>query len=125
MSGSPCDPNKDNSAINGWIGFGATIYGSLMAGVQNFSLTKVIGASSGIAKGMINTLGFLKSVSIGAAGGAAGQDNAANGIAASIIGGMITSAIVFSVAAVGFTVAPIAMAIAISAVSAMATVLVD
>ncbi|MGY6646184.1 MAG: calcium-binding protein, partial [Salinarimonas sp.] len=125
MSGSPCDPNKDNSAVNGWIGFGATVFGSLMAGVQSFSLSKVVGASSGIAKGMINVLGLLKSISIGAVGGEAGQDNAANGVAASIIGGMITSAIVFGVVAAGFTVAPIVMAVGISAVSAVATVLVE
>ncbi|MCC5977711.1 MAG: hypothetical protein JJU21_06600 [Salinarimonas sp.] len=121
MSGYPCDPNKDNSAINNWISYGTTIFGSIMAGVQNFFLTQVAGASSGIARGMINTVSLIKSLSSGALGGAAGQDNAANGVAASLIGGMITASIAFSVASFGFTIAPIVMAVGISVVTAFVT----
>jgi len=99
MGNSPCDPNKDNSAVKECISIGATLYGGLMDSVQNFSLSKIAGASSGVAKILINGIGFLKSASVGAAGGVAGQDNAANGVAASIIGAVITSSIVTAISA--------------------------
>ena len=41
MGNSPCDPNKDNSAVKEWISIGAILYGDLMDSVQNFSLSKL------------------------------------------------------------------------------------
>lgn len=42
MGSSPCDPNKDNSGIKEWVGFGATLYGGLIDSVQIFLCQKLL-----------------------------------------------------------------------------------
>jgi len=125
MGNSPCDPNKDDSKLNDWLGVGITVYGAFMSAVQSFSLTKVAGASSSVAKMMINTVGLLRDISLGAASGAEGQDNAANGIASELVGGIITASIVFSITSLDFFATPVVAAVLVGIVSIFATSIID
>jgi len=100
---SNASSNSQNTTQGGdsWLGTGISVFGGMMSSVNNFFMSQLKNIPMpSYVRGMMNAYNLMKDLITGAASGGAGQNNAANGVAAALVGTIVAGVIFAPIAGV-------------------------